>query len=371
MKRLLIASSIGLLAGFATAQAFAADGVTGGPAVSSASAGVIDYAHAKPMPLPQASAAPPTSSAGLSAASFGSSGASSGAIGTGKASPVVLAPAASNLGGGASPAEFGTSGQPYTTSRSSAYAVNTVIYYPLRAAGKLFFKINGSSFVCSASLIKKGVVVTAAHCVSNFGQRQFYSGWQFVPAYTNGVAPYGVWTARGRIVMTSYFDGSDSCAQSGVICQNDVAVLILNTQNGQYPGTQTGYFGYGYNGYSFNSHHEALITQLGYPVALDRGLLQERTNSQGFTDGSLSNNTIIGSLQTGGSSGGPWLVNFGMAPALSGFSFGTMASHNIVVGTTSWGYTNGSVKQQGASPFTSNNIVPLVQAACNFAPSAC
>ena len=29
--------------------------------------------------------------------------------------------------------------------------------------------------MCSASLIKPGIVVTAAHCVANYGQHQFYS----------------------------------------------------------------------------------------------------------------------------------------------------------------------------------------------------
>ena len=97
----------------------------------------------------------------------------------------------------------------------------------------------------------------------------------------------------------------------------------------------------------------------------------ERNDSQGFVSTSLSNNTIIGSLMTGGSSGGPWLVNLGNPPSLSGISFGSAASHNVVVGITSWGYTDTSIKQQGASPFTSNNIVSLVNTACTASPAAC
>jgi hypothetical protein len=38
---------------------------------------------------------------------------------------------------------------------------------------------------------------------------------------------------------------------------------------------------------------------------------------------------------------------------------------------TSWGYTSTSPKQQGASPFTSTNIVPLVNSACTAYPSRC
>jgi hypothetical protein len=231
--------------------------------------------------------------------------------------------------------------------------------------------IGANSFVCSASLIKPGIVVTAAHCVANYGQSQFYSGWTFVPAYNNGSAPYGTWTAASATILTKYYNGTDSCAQFGVICPDDVALLTLNPQSGNYAGNSAGWFGYGWDGYGFNASSQALITQLGYPVALDGGLLMERNDSQGFVAPSLSNNTIIGSLMTGGSSGGPWLVNFGLPPSLSGISFGSAASHNIVVGVTSWGYTDTSVKQQGASPFTSGNIVKLVTRVCTATPAAC
>jgi hypothetical protein len=269
------------------------------------------------------------------------------------------------------PQEIGTAGQPYTTSQVNAAGDITVSYYPFRAAGKLWFLIGTSTFVCSASLIKPGIVVTAAHCVANFGKSQFYSDWRFVPAYNNGSAPYGVWTARSATILTSYFNGTDPCAQSGVICQDDVAVITLNQNGGAYPGPATGWFGYGWNGYSYNQSGQALITQLGYPVALDGGLLMERNDSQGSITPSLSNNTVIGSLMTGGSSGGPWLVNLGMPPTLAGTSFGTAAIHNVVVGVTSWGYTNPAVKQQGAAPFTSNNIVVLVNTVCAATPGAC
>ena len=97
----------------------------------------------------------------------------------------------------------------------------------------------------------------------------------------------------------------------------------------------------------------------------------ERTNSYGFVDGGSSNNTVIGSLQTGGSSGGPWLVNFGVKPVLSGTAVGAEANRNTVVNVTSWGHTSTSIKEQGASAFTSGNIVPLVSSACGGAPSAC
>jgi V8-like Glu-specific endopeptidase len=347
------------------------------PGMGSASG--IDYGNAQPMPMPQSRTAPPSlldvllsqQAAGIAT---GPASVSPGKPGNGAQTPVRLAPAkllAVGSDDGVTSQEFGTSNHAFTTSRANVQGNQTSKFYPYSAAGKLFFNIGSSTFVCSASLIKRGIVVTAAHCVANFGRSQFYTNWRFVPAYNNGAAPFGTWTAASARVLTSYFNGTDSCAVSGVICTNDVAVITLTPQGGAYPGPRTGYLGYGVNGYSYNSSGQVLINQLGYPVALDNGALMERTDSQGFTSAGNSNNTIIGSLQTGGSSGGPWVVNLGLPPSLNGTSFGTAAAHNIVVGVTSWGYTSTLVKEQGASRFTTGNISALVSASCAVTPAAC
>ncbi|WP_458446583.1 trypsin-like serine peptidase [Burkholderia stagnalis] len=334
----------------------------------------IDFKNAKPMPLPRPVVAPPSMLDSLmvnARPALGVPGYAQGGAGDGKQRPVQLVAPVDLSQSGVQPQEYGSSNQPYTTSQVNAYGNNTQYYYPFRAAGKLFFNIGSATYLCSASLIKPGVVVTAAHCVANFGQRQFYSNWVFVPSYSNGSAPYGTWNGASATVMTSYYDGTDPCAVAGVICQDDVAVIVLAPQGGSYAGNSAGWYGYGWNGYSYNPSGLALIDQLGYPVALDSGVYMERSESQGFVSASNSNNTIIGSLMTGGSSGGPWLVNLGMPPALSGTGFGNAASHNVVVGVTSWGYTDTTVKQQGASPFTSGNIVSLVNTVCGSTPAAC
>jgi V8-like Glu-specific endopeptidase len=236
----------------------------------------------------------------------------------------------------------------------------------------LFFNVGNSTFVCSASLIKRGVVVTAAHCVANFGQNQIYSNWRFVPGYRNGSAPFGVWSVLGVLLLTSYLDGTDSCTVAGVVCLDDVAVLVLNTSaNGAYAGTQTGWYGYGWDGFGFTANWLAQITQIGYPNCLDDGAFMEVNNSFGYISSNLSYNIIIGSLMCGGASGGPWLVNFGISPSLTGTTPGFSANPNTVVGVTSWGYTSTDPKEQGASIFLSSNIVPLVNFVCNAVPAAC
>ena len=205
--------------------------------------------------------------------------------------------------------------------------------------------------------------------MANFGHNQFYSNWTYIPARDYSSAPFGFWSVKTAIVLTSYFNGTDPCVQAGVICQDDVALLVLNPQNGHYAGNYTGWLGYGWNGYSYfpwQSLSQALIAQLGYPCGLDSCQRMQRTDSLGYNAGSdWSNNTIIGSLMNGGSSGGPWIVNIGVQPVLSGgLTQGSMAAYNIVVGVTSWGFINQAIKQQGAAPFTSTNILVLVNAVC-------
>lgn len=343
------------------------------------SAGVphaIDFEHAKALPLPTPGfAASSLMEAAQSRPALppGRPGFSPGSPGDGQQRPIQLVQP-EHLAAAESvpmPQEFGTSGQPFTTNRVNALGDNTQFYYAYRPTGKLFFNIGTQTYVCSASLIKPGVVVTAGHCAANFGHSQFYSNWTFVPAYSNGTAPYGTWTVASATVLTSYYNGTDSCSTAGVVCQDDVALLALNPQNGSYAGSHAGWYAYGWNGYGFNSSSQALINQLGYPVALDGGNLMQRNDSQGYVASSSSNNTIIGSLMTGGSSGGPWTVNLGIAPTLVGTNFGNASQRNVVVGVTSWGYTDTTIKQQGASPFTSNNIVVLVNTVCAAHPGAC
>jgi V8-like Glu-specific endopeptidase len=337
----------------------------------------LDYANAKPLPMPQSTRPFNAVQDTIDALTRGSDGAADGSVGgaagSGLENPALLGVSGASVAdadsGGIGSQEWGTSNLPFSTAKADLNPTATNKAYPYRASGKLFFMIGSSTYVCSASLIKRGVIVTAAHCVTAFGGA-WYTNWQFVPGYRNGVAPYGVWTAATAWVMSSYKNGTDTCSVAGVVCANDVATIVLNAQSGSYPGTATGWYGYGWDGFGFvnNITH---ITQIGYPVCLDNGLFMERNDAQGLKNAGFTNNTTYGSLMCGGSSGGPLVVNFGVRPALTGTVAGSASGPNRVVGVTSWGYVNNAVKQQGASPFTSGNIVPLVNASCPAGAPQC
>jgi V8-like Glu-specific endopeptidase len=268
---------------------------------------------------------------------------------------------------------------PYTTARASATilgstptaAAAAVTSYPWRAAGKLYFNIGSAGYVCSASMIAPGLLVTAAHCVYEYGTNSaagWHTNFAFVPAQNTagGTPPYGTWTAITETIASSYYDGTDSCFTKGVVCNNDIAIITMAPNaSGQLPGNVVGWYGYGWNGYSFTPSFGAAslasITQLGYPVAFDSGMMMERNDGVGsyWSPGAGAKQTILGSAMTGGSSGGPWLVNFGTVPNVSSAaSLGNSANSQVVEGVTSWGYTTVGHNTQGSSWFGQNTEFP-------------
>ncbi|MGB8698781.1 MAG: trypsin-like serine protease [Thermosynechococcaceae cyanobacterium] len=293
--------------------------------------------------------------------------------------PVTL-PKRKGTSDGVDSQAYGTFKHPFSTSRVQAKGLGNPSLsskFPYRPAGQLAFNTPFGSFVCSASVIKDRVVVTAAHCVSEFGSGKFYTDFEFTPALEGTSAPYGVWTYKKVFALKSYLNGTDSCAVPGIVCENDVAVLVMNDLKGQKIGNVTGKFGYGFGkfGYGYTNFLGNVInqlTQLGYPCGLDNCSRMEKNESFSYIDASSSDNQVIGSLMDGGSSGGPWLVNHGIPPALTGVSgYGAAHKRNIVTGVTSWGYVSDAIKEQGASPFKSTNIKALVDKACAEAPGNC
>lgn len=339
----------------------------------------MDYANAKPMPLPRVTTAP-GSRESRPAGTPGprKPGSWPAQAGDGTLAPVQLAspkaagrfePAKGDAGG-VQPEDFGSSKQVFTTSRAGIEQLRPERGFPFSAVGRMFLTSDFGTSWCSASMIQPGLLLTAAHCVASFGENRFYADIEFVPAYSSGRAPFGTWMADRVLVTPAYFNGTSLCSVSGVVCEDDMAIVILKDKGGRFVGQATGWLGVAWDGEGFNASNEALITQFGYPGGLDQGEIMQRTDSQGFTSAVDTDNTVIGSFMDGGSSGGPWVVDWGIAPDASRF-LGKQAPRNRVVGVTSWGYVFPTIKQQGAAPFLSTNIVPLAQAACNARPAAC
>ena len=114
--------------------------------------------------------------------------------------------------------------------------------------------------MCTASVINKALLLTAAHCVSTFGAAA--GGFpdkvngelqvQFVPGMDGADGkPYGAWAVTGIMVPAPYAYGTDTCEPSarGVICNNNIALLQTAQLNGRHIGEVVGWNGYGWNGY--------------------------------------------------------------------------------------------------------------------------
>ena len=259
--------------------------------------------------------------------------------------------------------------------------ISSVTARPYLTAGKVFMKFGGISYVCSGSMIGKGIVITAAHCVSDWGKGKsgYATDVYFIPgAYkrsnSSTSGPVGRWKAKELIVPSCYKNGTCKNTSGGVISSNDIAILVLGGTKANLPSSKgVGYYGYGWNGFGFTtgstfagSKSMSQITQLGYPAAIgdtstNRGGAMIRTDSAAmyYVPATGVKNFIWGSPQTGGSSGGPELVNFGRKPNFSSSAYAGLKSNpNIVMGVTSWGYVSRFYNVQGASWFGTNTEYP-------------
>jgi len=277
---------------------------------------------------------------------------------------------------GLPPEQLDGKSHPFTTKNASAEGgISPVDLYPWRATGKMFMRFGPSVFQCTASVIGSNLLVTAAHCVHNFGGKEggFADSLSFEPARHSSAKPFGTWVGKEWWIPKAYFDGTDICSPTGpgVVCENDLAIVVLEKNNGQSVANLTGKYGFKSDDYGYGSifgNKATQITLLGYPADHYDGLRMVRTDSLGYQDS--PNNVIIGSSQTAGSSGGPWLQNFGVKTSYSGTQ-PLNDDDNQVVATTSWGFTSDRIMVQGASRFGKNitytiksNIQSLFDTAC-------
>jgi len=274
---------------------------------------------------------------------------------------------------------FGSFGIPYTTTRvQEGPSVNAATptsenrlstTFPYNTVGKLTF----SQGYCSASIILRGVIVTAAHCIQSFGSGgNIFTRYRFTPGHygargatADQKAPYGTWRRQGLVRPRTWANGRDiGC---GAARDNDLAVIAIKPQNGMHIGDVVGAMSYGWNNYSFVTSrktgrlHTAAVSTLGYPFLMDRGKIMQRTDGPTYTTTVCSAGQLWqGSNLTGGSSGGPFVVNFaGQNAALSGGARKGKKSRMAVIGVTSWGSSDPNTpKDNYSSQFRQNTAYP-------------
>ncbi len=268
------------------------------------------------------------------------------------------------------PNATGAYGPNFTSSRVAPVAID--VSYPTRTVGKLYFNDGMYWYMCTASLIKPGIAVTAGHCVhdGSGSDTGFYRDFEFIPGYrlvgNTIIQPYGSWTNWAAVYTSpSWYSGAGQVPNV-----QDWALIVFNPDaSGRRVGDYTGWLGY-----NTDMAPGLQTTVLGYPYNLSSGGQLHRVDSMNFDDELFfsqdSNNNIWGSDMRGGSSGGPVVMNWRVPYTNAIGTHPRQNAANRVVSVVSWGIDEPKYAIQGGSLFTAD-FDTLVQNACVKHPGAC
>ncbi len=170
--------------------------------------------------------------------------------------------------------------------------------YPQRAVGKVIFQSpSGELGSCSAALVEKRIILTAGHCVSENGA--WMSSVVFKPGYLDGNIPFGSGHAEWMTAPGEWLNLE--------LPTRDVAFVRISENLGETLGWLGLLANAGRNGTSWQ--------QYGYPAdaPFDGSKLAKNTSAWGYDDCTSGPPCTmgVGSSFTGGSSGGPWVLNQG------------------------------------------------------------
>ncbi|MFI8827695.1 trypsin-like serine peptidase [Streptomyces sp. NPDC053431] len=169
----------------------------------------------------------------------------------------------------------------------------------VKTSGRVFFTFQGRTASCSGNAVTSqnaSTVITAGHCVKYQGA--WHTNWIFVPAYDNGNAPYGQWTAT-KTLTTPQWEASEDI-------NYDVGAAVVAPLNGQTLTSVTGA-----QGIQFNGGYNKPMYAFGFPAASPydgtKLIYCAGNTSKDFL---FSQDHSLACNMTGGSSGGPWFASF-------------------------------------------------------------
>ena len=173
--------------------------------------------------------------------------------------------------------------------------------YPNSAVGRLFFVVPGvGPAVCTASVINTDTdrfVFTASHCL--FEDGEFFTNVNFVPGYRDGAHPFGEFPATQLAVPGLVRAGAQIPFDHG-------SAIVAPSADGRSVEDVVGAFGI-----SLFDSTDQDWRAYGYPAVppFDGERLFTCDSRTQFLDPSFDPATIaIDCNMTGGSSGGPWVV---------------------------------------------------------------
>lgn len=211
--------------------------------------------------------------------------------------------------------------------------------YPFSTMGKVFFRDStGTRYVCSASVAGNNAVWTAGHCVFDPDTNRWHYDWIFVPGYYDGYAPNGYWYARELWALNGWINDGN--------LGYDIGMAVLYRDGaGRSVATRFGWLGWMAN-YSRSQTWTSFGYPAGYPFNGNRiAWCQDPLRRIDYSLNPATNG--MGCNMTGGSSGGPWLVNYAY----------NSTSGNYVNGVNSYKYNSDANTMY--SPYFGNGAINI------------
>jgi V8-like Glu-specific endopeptidase len=188
--------------------------------------------------------------------------------------------------------------------------------------GKVYGKMGGGGFVCSASVIvsdNRDTLLTAGHCVWDSDRKTWASDIVFVPQYSRGSRPLGTWVWRKVGAMNGWTQNRNF--------DYDVAVVLVSaTGEGKHVQDYTGALGM-----TKNWGRQAWTDAYGYPMNMHNGEVMSTCSAES-KPAAISDygGSELSCAMGGGSSGGPWTQRNDYQTSVN--SFGISNRPNVMFG---------------------------------------
>ncbi|GII81620.1 hypothetical protein Sru01_66020 [Sphaerisporangium rufum] len=195
-----------------------------------------------------------------------------------------------------------------------------------RTLGKVFFRLGGKHYFCSASSIQskyRNLVATAGHCVYDTdSNRDTLDRWVFIPSYYQGKTPYGIYVGKTAYTHFDFANFEDF----------DRDYAFVTVYDGIMPGSwkDTGRLGdnVGGQGFAWNQRIGQSVHAFGYPAAPhpdgDKPFTGQTPKlcygktyaAAAVADFKAEEQIAIKCSMTPGASGGPWIAQYSSSKRL-------------------------------------------------------
>jgi len=259
---------------------------------------------------------------------------------------VLLAAVLSACASAAQPAP-GVSGSGQVPAASTSPPVMASDVNGYKTVGKFFTSVLTLKFSCTATVIGRNIIVTAAHCFTGVlsGVKYATTGWMFAPMWHDNQFPYGRWSVRAVYLAQGWIRKLDP--------RFDYAVVVLNPRAGRDISVYTGQDSWS-SSFSLAPGQSAPVRIAGIPLASLKARISV-TRAQAVQVG--PGFTVLRASTPGfglGTSGGPWFD-----------PFSTKTSTGTIIGLTGGYQTGGASDSPSYASFLSGPFADLVAAAVN------